>query len=56
MVPGPRKAKIVRQMLAEHISTACPATILMLLSISTMSLPGPEVHVCYLTLDEQLAP
>jgi glucosamine-6-phosphate deaminase len=28
MVPGPRKATIVRQMLAEPISTACPATIL----------------------------
>jgi Glucosamine-6-phosphate isomerases/6-phosphogluconolactonase len=27
-VPGPRKANIVRQMLAEPISTACPATIL----------------------------
>ncbi len=27
-VPGPRKAYIVRQMLAEPISTACPATIL----------------------------
>jgi glucosamine-6-phosphate deaminase len=27
-VPGSRKAKIVRQMLAEPISTACPATIL----------------------------
>jgi glucosamine-6-phosphate deaminase len=27
-VPGTRKAKIVRQMLAEPISTACPATIL----------------------------
>ncbi len=27
-VPGPRKAKIVRQMLAEPISLACPATIL----------------------------
>jgi glucosamine-6-phosphate deaminase len=27
-VPGPRKAKIVRQMLAEPISTVCPATIL----------------------------
>jgi glucosamine-6-phosphate deaminase len=27
-VPGPRQAKIVRQMLAEPISTACPATIL----------------------------